>query len=66
LTPDVLGVPRGPGNHRPHHDYEDTRAYCAECYELWPCSSTSRDDIVTGRKVRPLPKHDPAQERLSL
>jgi hypothetical protein len=39
MSPDVLGVPTGPGNHRPHRDYEDTQAYCAQCYEPWPCQA---------------------------
>ncbi len=37
--PDVLGVPRGPDAHRPHYDYEETRTYCGECYEQWPCTA---------------------------
>ena len=37
--PDVLNVPSGPGGHRPHRDYDDTRAYCAECLEQWPCTA---------------------------
>lgn len=45
--PDVLDVPRGPGNHRPHRDYEDTRAYCVDCREPWPCAEhrAMLDDI---------------------
>lgn len=35
--PDVLDVPAGPGDHRPHRDYGDTRPYCAVDLEPWPC-----------------------------
>jgi hypothetical protein len=37
--PDVLNVLSGPGEHRPHRDYPDTPAYCAECSARWPCSA---------------------------